>query len=623
VSGAEALLDRIPRVTLVVGKGGVGKTSVASGLAMLLAARGKRTVVLTTDPAGTLADFVERSDARQGALAPIPLRPNLDLWVIDAAGYRRAFLDKWRDTIASILDRGTYLDRDDIDGLVDAALPGADEIFGLLAIGDLLTDAGRFDRVVIDTAPTGHTLRLLELPSTFRALVALLDAMQDKHRFMVRALTHRYRSDAADAFLTEMHQRVDAIRTVLADRSVSGAILVTRAEAVVNAETARYAAALEKAAIGLIAVVVNALPSDSAAGLDTPRDIASRADAPLFFIPLSPSPPHTLDEAGALLQGLTGDSNARTKTPSATRINRLRTDSPAPGPRSPIADPNPLTIVAGKGGVGKTTVSCALAIVAADRGKRTLLVSTDPAPSIADALGQAVGDEDTPVTGTRNLVARQMDATAAFMRLKEEYRARIDSIFDGLIAHGVDIVHDRAILRDLLSLAPPGVDEVYALSSLGETLADSRFDCIVVDPAPTGHLLRLLDMPPLAVDWTHRLMRLMLKYKEIGGLGEAAKDLLAFAKRTRALDAALHDPAVGGIVEVTLDEPLVRAESERLLGELRARRLAISAVIWNRAWRAPAPLATNAEIRQIVAPIGVAIGVDALRAWSADWRSIY
>ena len=130
----------------------------------------------------------------------------------------REFLDRWRDTIAEIIDRGTYLDRDDVDGLVDAALPGVDEIFALLALADILADdAAPYARIVVDTAPTGHTLRLLALPETFRALLSMLDLMQDKHRFMVRALTHRYRRDRADDFLDEMRARIDALRAALAD----------------------------------------------------------------------------------------------------------------------------------------------------------------------------------------------------------------------------------------------------------------------------------------------------------------------------------------------------------------------------------------------------------------------
>jgi arsenite-transporting ATPase len=130
----------------------------------------------------------------------------LDALQMDAATLRGEFLGKWRDVIIAIVDRGTYLDREDIDGLVDAAFPGADEAFAVLRLA-AIARAPEYARIIVDTAPTGHTLRLLALPRTFEGVIALLEAMQSKHRFMVRALTQRYRADGADAFLDEMRSR--------------------------------------------------------------------------------------------------------------------------------------------------------------------------------------------------------------------------------------------------------------------------------------------------------------------------------------------------------------------------------------------------------------------------------
>src|SRR5205823_2527401 len=98
----------------------------------------------------------------------------------------------------------------------------------------------------------------LNLPQSFAALVRLLDAMQEKHRFMVRALTHRYRADAADALIAELRSRVDALQATLSDRQRTGAVLVTRAEAVVIAESERYVVALTEMRITVIAILVNA-----------------------------------------------------------------------------------------------------------------------------------------------------------------------------------------------------------------------------------------------------------------------------------------------------------------------------------------------------------------------------
>lgn len=281
-----------------------------------------------------------------------------------------------------------------------------------------------------------------------------------------------------------------------------------------------------------------------------------------------------------------------------------------------------ILIVGGKGGVGKTTTSVALAIQSADAGHRTLLVSTDPAPSVADALGIDVSDAETAIFP--NLVARQMDATHAFSSFRDTYRDRIDELFEGLAGKGVDIAHDRGIIRDLLALAPPGVDELYALTVLGEELEKGRFTSIIIDPAPTGHLLRLLDMPQLAVAWSHQLMRMMLKYKEVVGLGDAAADLLLFARRTRALDERFHDSARSATIIVALDEPLVREETGRLFRELTSRGLPISAIIWNRATSRATPLSTDAPIPQLFAPAASPppVGVDAIREWASQWGSL-
>jgi arsenite-transporting ATPase len=256
-----------------------------------------------------------------------------------------------------------------------------------------------------------------------------------------------------------------------------------------------------------------------------------------------------------------------------------------------------------------------------------LLVSTDPSPSIGDALGQPIGDAETDVDGVPGLVARQMDAAAAFRAFQRDYQARVDALFETFVRRGVDAAHDRAILRDVLALAPPGIDELYALTSLGETLAEHRFARVIVDPAPTGHLLRLLQMPALALEWSHQLMRLMLKYREVGGLGATAEELLAFTRRTRALEGLLREPARAGLVVVALDEPLVRGETGRLIAAVRAQGVGVRAVLWNR-WpgprAGPRPLPVAPPVAQFVAPASspAPVGVTAIREWAGAWREL-
>jgi arsenite-transporting ATPase len=398
----------------------------------------------------------------------------------------------------------------------------------------------------------------------------------------------------------------------------AAALLVTRPEELVVVETERYAADLTSNGIRIAAVVVNAASGDRGDAVDV--------QAPRYLVPLLAEPPIG---ATGLLQwthALTDRVTTRREGPRTGRRARRSTAARAE-PTSWQADkllfPS-LTIVGGKGGVGKTTAACALAIVAAGSTPDVLLVSTDPAPSIGDGLRQLIGDRETPVDGVRGLVARQMDATTAFREFQRGYQQRIDALFDGLVRHGVDARHDREILRELLALAPPGIDELYALASLGETLDERRFARVIVDPAPTGHLLRLLQMPPLALDWSHRLMRLMLKYRDVGGLGDSAQDVLAFARRTRRVGEMLRDPHSAGMVIVALDEALVRGETARLVSASRAEGLAVGAVLWNR-WpgrELPEPLPVEPPVAQFVAPAAAPppVGATALRAWVGQWR---
>jgi arsenite/tail-anchored protein-transporting ATPase len=122
-------------------------------------------------------------------------------------------------------------------------------------------------------------------------------------------------------------------------------------------------------------------------------------------------------------------------------------------------------------------------------------------------------------------------------------------------------------MRVALGAAPPGLDELVAVGACCRTRA--RGARVVLDTAPTGHFLRLVAMPGEALDWTHRIMRVLLKYRALGGLDAPGGPLLRLAKRLRALRERLADPARTAIVVVTLDEPLVAAETGRLIERLR------------------------------------------------------
>jgi arsenite-transporting ATPase len=646
----------LARVTLVVGKGGVGKTTCAVGIAASLAKGGESTLLVSTDPAGSLGTVLGATLTR-GAVTLVDGVKGLSALQLDVEGARKIFLGRWREVLVAIVDRGTYLDVEDIGGLIDAALPGADEIFGLLVLADWITQSAgnenRFTRFVIDTAPTGHTLRLLALPETFEAMIALLETMQSKHRFIVQALTHRYRRDAADEFLDEMRRTVGGLRTTLRDAAETRAVLITRAEPVVVSETTRYAEALRDLGLAIAAVIVEALPAiRSGENEAAVSELAKTAPEGGFFLIPQLSPPAigvmAITEslgAGVVAEAQSSDAKAvpradaglaRGRAPSVTSkaggapADAVDRDE---GIAAPLELLRTLTIVGGKGGVGKTTVSCALALSAAlDEEKgNVLLVSTDPAPSLADALAVTTPrwahDAPQQLDKVPRLDVWQMDASAAFQQMRERYRDRIDTLFEGLTGRNIDVAHDRTVLRDLLALAPPGIDEMYALASLGHAIEQQGYAQIVIDPAPTGHLLRLLELPALAIDWSHRLMRLMMKYKEIIGLGDVGQDLVNFSRRTRQLETLLHDPLRAGVVLVSLDEPVVIAETTRLADILEATRIPVLGEVRNRvisartsahahrAERNGGPAVVYEAPNESAPPVGA----ETIRAWSRRW----
>ena len=626
MTGIGALLASLPGWTLVGGKGGVGKTTCAASLGLCSARDGGPTLLLSTDPAGTLADVL--GTPLSGDPQAVAGVPSLAASQLNAAAARTDFISRFGDVVATIIDRGTYLDREDIRGLVDSTLPGIDETMALLALAEL---PGRHEwkRVIVDTAPTGHTLRLLGLPQTFLALIELLDAMQGKHRFMVSALLHRYRPDAADAFIADLRGKVTRLRDLTTDPTRAAVLLVARPEPLVLGETVRYAAALAQMNMAVRAVLLNAIAA--------PRDPATEAAVETVRRAVPDAMLFTAGDCGVVAPGTRGlerwsrgvrqivrDNRPGSATSKSGVFRATRASlAPLPAATPALESLPPVLLVGGKGGVGKTTVSCALALAAARSGRRTFLVSTDPAPSVADALAQTIADVDVEVRHGFGLVARQVDATAAFGRWRTEYESRVDSAFDALLGPGLDAAHDRAIARQLFALAPPGIDELYALIWLGDALAGGTYERIVIDPAPTGHLIRLLEMPSLALDWSHRLLRLMLKYRELAGGGELAAELVAFARRTRAVTALLQDAAQAGVLVVALDEPVVRLEASRIIERIRSLGNHVPALVWNRVRETPVPLPVEPTVRQFVAAaVPSPIGVTRLLEWHDGWKAL-
>ena len=592
-------------------------------MAIAAALGGSRTLVISTDPAPSLGDALKRR--LHGEPTRIPLRrARLDAVEVHAAAALERWIDVRRDALEQIALRGTWLDHEDIARLLRLSLPGIDELaalFEIVRFGAL----GRYDLIVVDTAPTGHTLRMLAMPDTLRAVARVFDAMQSKHRVMVEALRGSWSPDAEDAVIDELDRDGRELRALLRDPERVRMSLVTLPEPMAVEETADAAAALRAAEIPLAGVLVNRVTPrrERACGwCDRRREMDRRTVAAIRrrlrgvalveVAARNPEPIGTraLGEIGREIQARSAQVPARARRVDgrwraplgrATRANLLSFLPPGD---------TRLVLFGGKGGVGKTTCAAAAAIAIARQVplRRVLIVSTDPAHSLADALGSPLADVAVRVRNAPpNLLAREMDASAGFRAVRARYAEAVDELFDRLSrggAVGLDAGHDRRVMQGLIDLAPPGIDELAGVIEVTDTIESHTNDLVIMDTAPSGHALRLLEMPALVQDWTKALMSILLKYQPVVRLGEFGATLVKLSQGLGRLRALLADPHRAAFIVVTRGAALPRAETMRLLASLAGMRVHVPVVIVNAVGRGTCHACRDearAEAREIAA----------------------
>jgi arsenite-transporting ATPase len=200
-----------------------------------------------------------------------------------------------------------------------------------------------------------------------------------------------------------------------------------------------------------------------------------------------------------------------------------------------------------------------------------LLLSTDPAHSLADVFAAPIGDEEREIAP--RLFVRELDADRAFAAERDKYRRSVEELFDALRGStSFEATFDRQVVRDLIDLSPPGIDELFGLFAVIDALPSH--DVVVVDTAPTGHALRLLGLPQKALSWVHALLEILLKYRRVIGLGDLARTLTATARSLRELGVLFTDPEGCRFIPVTRAARLPAVETRRLLrslGELGIR----------------------------------------------------
>ena len=235
----------------------------------------------------------------------------------------------------------------------------------------------------------------------------------------------------------------------------------------------------------------------------------------------------------------------------------------------------------GKGGVGKTTMAAATAIELA-KTRKVLIFTTDPAPSLADSFGQAIGNEPTAVAGIPNLFAMEIDAKKVLEEFKEEYGSEILEI----LQQGTYLADEEA--EELFQLDIPGLDEVMSFKKITDFMENSDYQIYLVDTAPTGHTLRLLMLPELLDNWIKFLATLRWKYhvmvrhfaREVRPEG-TDRFLLEMKKTVKRVKELLQNARKTEFGVVTIAEKMAVSETEDLIRNLEQMRVPSRHIIIN------------------------------------------
>lgn len=450
------------------GKGGVGKTSVAAATAVHHALEGRKTLIITTDPAGNLADVFEQEIGHHEA--PIGGVPNLWAMEIDADEATAEYRERIIGPMRAVMPQAVI---DVVEEQFDS--PCTTEIAAFDRFVDFLNNPD-YDVVVFDTAPTGHTIRLLELPVDWSKHIE--ESAKGGGQTCIGPVQSIQASKAKyDLAVERLRDPVGTIFT-----------FVVVPEETPIAEAVRSAGELAALGIPTGEIIVNrVLPPEECAHRFFARRKAMQdrylarigalfSGVAVRQVPELPEEVVGLGAIRALARLLRGDGKLEPMTRAA--------GPQVTGSLIPRNGHNRLVFFTGKGGVGKTVASAATAVWLARQGKRTLLVCTDPASQVSRVLDAPVDSSPAPVEGVPHLWAANIDQK----RAGQEYRQRILDEARGRYAP--DML--QAMEEELRS---PCTDEMAAFEEFLRYTDAPDYDVVVFDTAPTGHTLRLLGLP--------------------------------------------------------------------------------------------------------------------------------
>ena len=514
-----SFLTNPPAFLFFTGKGGVGKTSLACASAVALCEEGKRVLLVSTDPASNVGQVFGTEIGNQ--ITVITAVHGLSALEIDpqaaAQAYRERIVGPVRGKLPESVVRSI---EEQLSGACTTEIAAFDEFTALLTDPELVS---QYDHIVFDTAPTGHTIRLLQLPGAWSEF--LEQGKGDASCLGPLAGLEKQRSQYADAV------------AALSDTQRTRLILVARAQASTLREVARTHD--ELAAIGLVnqQLVINGIfPADDVADDPLAHAVWQREQRALQTMPAQLAALPT-DHVPLLATNLVGIDSLRQllvgcALPSESTTTLLVSES-HPSLSALVdklaADEHGLIMLMGKGGVGKTTLAAAVAVALAQRGLPVHLTTSDPAAHLSETLA---GELST-------LEVSRIDPLVETAR----YRAQV------LATKGASLDEQgRALLEE--DLRSPCTEEIAVFQAFSRIIRDAGKRFVVMDTAPTGHTLLLLD----ATGAYHREIA-----RQMGGKG------LHFTTPMMQL----QDPKQTKVMIVTLPEPTPVQEAANLQADLR------------------------------------------------------
>lgn len=576
----------------------MGKTTVASATALYLARKepSKKILLASTDPAHSLADSFDVSPDQ--ILPALEVASNLHVYQVDSEKVLKDFKREYGKSIKTLALRGTYFDEEDVELFFSLSLPGLDEVMAIATVMKWVRE-NEYDLIILDTAPTGHFLRMLSSPIFLGNWAKAMDSMQEKHRYLASWFGRgKYRKDKCDQFLEEMERDTKALWALFMNTRSTEFVPVLIPEAMSILETEDLLATLKEYKIPTHEIVVNRVQVEESCPYCRSRKENQKKDLdslhhkfPGYSVRYLPLFHHEvkglagLGQVGEILFDNPAPNPAELRSESAKQVEKDFQSTPIEGLLNQIArDGVPFLMIGGKGGVGKTTVSVLTAVwLAKQYSKQKVLVfSTDPAHSLSDSFDLEIGEEITAIKGFSNLFAQQVNAVAKFDELKKGYRKEMDEVFKGFVGESnVEVRYDQEVLSNLVSLIPPGIDELIALREVVGIIERKEFDFIILDSAPTGHLLRFLELPHLLREWLDVFFKILDKYREVIRLGKTARTLLEVSKSIDQIAKLFKDQKRFKFVAVTIPEAMAISETARLLAQLEGLQIPCKNLIVN------------------------------------------